>query len=77
MKKITKLRKWQIEAFQVGRIAQYFLFQCPGGAGKSLMQVMLAQADPLDLRDWLAALHLFLTGKVCDACPRPIPCVRV
>ena len=41
------------------------------------ISVMLAQADPLDLRDWLAALHLFLTGKVCDACPRPTPCVRV
>ena len=45
MRIITTLKSWQIEAFQLGRPARYFLIQSPGGAGKSLLQVILAQAD--------------------------------
>ena len=45
MRKITELKDWQIEAFQMGRPARYFLCQAPGGSGKSLETVMLAQAD--------------------------------
>ena len=45
MRIITALKSWQIEAFQLGRPAKYFLAQSPGGAGKSLLQVLLAQAD--------------------------------
>ena len=44
-KTITNLRNWQIEAIQSGRQSRNFLLQAPGGAGKSLLQVMLAQAD--------------------------------
>jgi hypothetical protein len=45
MRTISTLKDWQIEAFQLGRPAPYFLLQSPGGAGKSLLQVVLAQAD--------------------------------
>jgi len=45
MKDITQLRDWQIQAVNSGRHAQHFLCQAPGGSGKSLVQVMLAQAD--------------------------------
>ena len=45
MKTITDLRNWQVEALQIGRAARYFITQAPGGAGKSLLQVLLAQAD--------------------------------
>ena len=45
MRKVTKLRPWQIEAIQAGRPARHFLVQAPGGSGKSLLQVMLGQAD--------------------------------
>ena len=45
MRTVDALKNWQVDAFQVGRPARYFLIQSPGGAGKSLLQVMLAQAD--------------------------------
>jgi len=45
MRRIDKIKDWQIEALQLGRSAQYFMSQAPGGSGKSLLQVMLAQAD--------------------------------
>ena len=45
MRKVTKLRPWQTEAIQIGRPARYCLIQAPGGSGKSLLQVMLGQAD--------------------------------
>ena len=45
MKRIERLRPWQIEAVQILRPARYGLCQAPGGSGKSLTQVMLAQAD--------------------------------
>jgi hypothetical protein len=45
MREVTKLKDWQVGAFQSGRPARYFLIQSPGGAGKSLLQVLLAQAD--------------------------------
>jgi hypothetical protein len=45
MRVIDKLKKWQVEAFQQGRSAQHSLCQAPGGSGKSLLQVMMAQAD--------------------------------
>ena len=45
MKTIKQLKGWQVEAVQLGRSARYFNVQSPGGAGKSLVQVMLAQAD--------------------------------
>jgi hypothetical protein len=45
MRVIDKVNDWQIEAIQLGRPARHFLSQAPGGAGKSLLQVMLAQAD--------------------------------
>lgn len=45
MRSIKDFKKWQTEAFQLGRPAKNFLIQSPGGAGKSLLQVMLAQAD--------------------------------
>ncbi|MGA2620945.1 MAG: hypothetical protein ABSF26_25255 [Thermoguttaceae bacterium] len=45
MKEIGELRRWQIEAMQRGRSAQYFICQAPGGSGKSLIQVMLGTAD--------------------------------
>ncbi len=45
MRRVEKLKDWQIEAFQLGRPARNFLIQSPGGAGKSLLQVLLAQAD--------------------------------
>ena len=45
MRSVNSLKTWQVDAFQVGRPARYFLIQSPGGAGKSLLQVMLAQAD--------------------------------
>lgn len=45
MKRIEKLKDWQVDAFQLERPAQYGLIQAPGGSGKSLLQVMLAQAD--------------------------------
>ncbi len=48
MKTISQFRNWQIEAFQLGRTAQNFLIQAPGGSGKSLFQVALAQADIID-----------------------------
>ena len=48
MKTISKFRNWQIEAFQLGRKAKNFLIQAPGGSGKSLFQVALAQADIID-----------------------------
>src|SRR5687767_10564594 len=51
MRHINMLKPWQIEAFQLGRDAAYFLLQSPGGAGKSLMQVLLAQADIEDTRN--------------------------
>ena len=45
MRSVKTLKDWQIEAFQLGRPARHFLIQSPGGAGKSLLQVILAQAD--------------------------------
>jgi len=45
MRRVEKLRSWQVEAFQLGRPAQLCVQQAPGGSGKSLLQVMLAQAD--------------------------------
>ena len=45
MKSIKQLKGWQVDAAQLGRSARYFNVQSPGGAGKSLVQVMLAQAD--------------------------------
>ena len=45
MRRIADFKKWQVEAFQLGRPARNFLIQSPGGAGKSLLTVMLAQAD--------------------------------
>lgn len=45
MRRITDFKKWQTEAFQLGRPASNYLIQSPGGAGKSLLTVMLAQAD--------------------------------
>src|SRR5687768_1902819 len=45
MRLVKALKPWQLEAYQIGRHARYFLVQCPGGAGKSLVQVVLAQAD--------------------------------
>ena len=45
MRTITTLKDWQIDAFQIGRPSRYFMIQSPGGAGKSLLQVLLAQAD--------------------------------
>ena len=45
MRIISAIKGWQTEAFQLGRPAKYFLAQSPGGAGKSLLQVLLAQAD--------------------------------
>lgn len=45
MRRIETLKPWQIEAVQLGRPAQHFLSQAPGGSGKSLLQVILAQAD--------------------------------
>lgn len=48
MKTISQFRNWQIEALQLGRKAQNFLIQAPGGSGKSLFQVALAQADIID-----------------------------
>lgn len=45
MRRVEQLRSWQVEAFQVGRPAQFCVQQAPGGSGKSLLQVMLAQAD--------------------------------
>ena len=45
MHRIETLKPWQIEAIQLGRPARNFLSQAPGGSGKSLLQVMLAQAD--------------------------------
>ena len=45
MRTINQIKKWQIEALQLGRPARHFLIQSPGGAGKSLLQVLLAQAD--------------------------------
>lgn len=45
MRQITELRPWQVEAIQAGRPARYFRMQAPGGSGKSLLQVMLGQAD--------------------------------
>ena len=45
MRNINQIKNWQIEALQLGRPARYFLVQSPGGAGKSLLQVLLAQAD--------------------------------
>ena len=48
MKQIGELRKWQVEAMQIGRPSQYFICQAPGGSGKSLVQVMLGTADIQD-----------------------------
>src|SRR4051812_35870139 len=48
MRRVESLKEWQIEAFQLGRPARYYLLQSPGGAGKSLLQVLLAQADMED-----------------------------
>ena len=45
MKQVKNLRPWQVQGLQQGRGAQYFSCQAPGGSGKSLLQVMLAQAD--------------------------------
>ena len=45
MKHIEQLRPWQVEAVQLLRPAQYTVCQAPGGSGKSLTQVVLAQAD--------------------------------
>lgn len=45
MRTVENILAWQQKAMSVGRPAQYFLIQSPGGAGKSLLQVMLAQAD--------------------------------
>lgn len=45
MRTISTLKNWQVDAFQAGRPARYFLIQSPGGAGKSLLQVLLGQAD--------------------------------
>ena len=45
MRRITDFKKWQVEGFQLGRPASNYLIQSPGGAGKSLLTVMLAQAD--------------------------------
>lgn len=45
MRAINTLKEWQVEAVQMGRPARYFMAQAPGGFGKSLLQVMLAQAD--------------------------------
>jgi len=45
MKRIECLRPWQIEAVQLLRPAQYGSCQSPGGSGKSLTEVLLAQAD--------------------------------
>lgn len=45
MRKISQLKNWQIEALQMGRPARCFLCHAPGGSGKSLEQVLLAQAD--------------------------------
>lgn len=45
MRRIERLKDWQVDAFQLERPAQYGLIQAPGGSGKSLLQVMLAQAD--------------------------------
>ena len=42
---IEEVREWQIKAIQIGRTAKNFLCQAPGGSGKSLVQVILAQAD--------------------------------
>ena len=45
MKQIHKLKDWQVNAVQISRPARNVLLQAPGGAGKSLTQVMQAQAD--------------------------------
>lgn len=45
MRNVDSLKNWQIEALQLGRAARHLLIQAPGGAGKSLLQVMMAQAD--------------------------------
>ena len=45
MRRVNQLRPWQVEAIQAGRPARYLLIQAPGGSGKSLLQVMLGQAD--------------------------------
>jgi hypothetical protein len=45
MRLIDKLKEWQVEALQSGRPARHFLSQAPGGSGKSLLQVILGQAD--------------------------------
>lgn len=45
MRTVENILAWQNKAMSVGRSAQYFLIKSPGGAGKSLLQVMLAQAD--------------------------------
>jgi len=37
-----ELKDWQVEAFQLGRPAQYFMSQAPGGSGKSLLMVFAA-----------------------------------
>jgi len=42
---IKALRGWQVKAVQIGRTADRLLIQAPGGSGKSLVQVLLAQAD--------------------------------
>jgi len=48
VRRVETLKDWQVEAFQLGRPARHFLIQSPGGAGKSLLQVLLAQADVED-----------------------------
>lgn len=45
MRRITDFKLWQTEAFQLSRPSSNYLIQSPGGAGKSLLTVMLAQAD--------------------------------
>lgn len=45
MKTIEELRKWQVEAIELGAPAKYALFQAPGGSGKSLVQCALAALD--------------------------------
>jgi hypothetical protein len=45
MKTIKILKDWQVQAIQVCRPGRNSVLQAPGGAGKSLIQVMLAQAD--------------------------------
>ncbi|MDB2685935.1 DEAD/DEAH box helicase family protein [Mariniblastus sp.] len=45
MKIIKKLRKWQQDVLTSSQENKHLLIQAPGGAGKSLTQVMLAQLD--------------------------------